>query len=156
MAAELCQHIAEKVRGMGYRAEVPTDAGTILDGTYSCWSQRHVARIAGLGGFGMNNMLITWSGCCGRFFSVITDVPCDHDPYFSGERCLYRIDGSCGLCMDVCPAQALGPDGFERVACADRCTENEVRVGYQICGKCMNGMPCTFRDPTARLRNPFK
>ncbi len=149
MAAELCQHIAEKVRGMGYRAEVPVDAGIILDRTYSCWSQRHVARIAGLGSFGMNQMLITESGCCGRFFSVITDVPCEHDAYFDGERCLYKRDGSCGLCMDVCPGHALREDGFDRVACDERCTINEERSGKQVCGKCLNGMPCTFTDPSA-------
>ncbi len=149
MAAELCQHIAERVRGMGYRAAVPEDAGIIIDRTYSCWSQRHVARIAGLGSFGMNQMLITESGCCGRFFSVITDIPCDHDPYFSGERCLYKIDGSCGLCMDACPGLALHADGFDRIACDDRCTINEERSGKQVCGKCMNGMPCTYNDPSA-------
>ena len=92
MAAEMCQHIAGKVREMGYRAEVPVDAGIILDRTYSCWSQRHVARIAGLGSFGMNQMLITESGCCGRFFSVITDVPCEHDAYFDGV-CVKHWDG---------------------------------------------------------------
>ena len=149
MAAELCQHIAGKVREMGYRAEVPTDAGIILDRTYSCWSQRHVARIAGLGSFGVNQMLITESGCCGRFFSVITDVPCEHDAYFDGERCLYKRDGGCGLCMDACPSHALLGDRFERLTCEGHCTANESRCGWQICGKCLNGMPCTFTDPSA-------
>lgn len=149
MAAELCEFIAGKVRALGYRAAVPTDAGVILDGTYSCWSQRHVARIAGLGSFGMNNMLNTESGCCGRFFSVITDVPCEHDGYFSGQRCLHKLNGGCGICMDVCPARALTAFSFERGDCEARCSSNVALVGEQVCGKCMNGMPCTFTDPSA-------
>ena len=40
----------------------------------SDWSHRHVAVIAGLGKFGLNNMLITDNGCCGRVGSFITDL----------------------------------------------------------------------------------
>ena len=32
----------------------------------SDWSQRHIAYAAGLGTFGVNNMLLTRQGCCGR------------------------------------------------------------------------------------------
>jgi epoxyqueuosine reductase len=39
----------------------------------SYWSQRHVAFIAGIGTFGINNMLITNKGCSGRYGSFIID-----------------------------------------------------------------------------------
>lgn len=151
MCAEMNRFIVSKIEGMGYRAAVPEDAGQILDRTYSCWSQRHVARIAGLGNFGMNNMLITSAGCCGRYFSVICDIPCDHDFPCTREACLHRMDGSCGMCMDVCPVSALSDDGFDRSACEGRCNSNLPLVDFHICGKCMVGMPCTFSDPTKGL-----
>lgn len=124
MCAEMNRYIADEVRGLGYTAAVPEDAGEIIDGTYSRWSQRHVARIAGLGNFGMNQMLISESGCCGRYFSVITSVPCRHDSPVTDERCLHRIDGGCGMCMRVCPASAISDEGFDREACRSRCNSN--------------------------------
>ena len=85
----------------------------------SRWSQRHVAYIAGLGAFGKNNMLITDRGCCGRFYSVVTNLDVEPDTPVEGERCLYRIDGSCGACMRKCRSKAINPGGFDRWACDD-------------------------------------
>lgn len=149
MCAEMNRFIAARIEDSGHRAAVPEDAGEILDRTYSRWSQRHVARIAGLGNFGMNNMLISAAGCCGRYFSVVCDVPCEHDAPCTRETCLHRLDGSCGLCMDACPVSVLSDDGFDRLGCEGRCNSNQPLVGFHICGKCMVGMPCTFTDPTA-------
>ena len=148
MAAKLSRHIADRIRGKGFDAEVPEDFVRIIDRTYSCWSQRHVARIAGLGNFGMNNMLITDSGCGGRFFSVITDMPCDHDEPDLRERCLYRIDRSCGLCIDACMVGAITGGGFDRDACEAHCNENGKTFTVTVCGKCLSGMPCTLKDPS--------
>lgn len=148
MAKELNRHIAARLTGLGHRAAVPEDAFEIVDGTYSVWSQRHVARIAGLGSFGMNNMLITDSGCCGRFFSVITDMECRHDSP-AGERCLRKLGRGCGACMRRCPAHALTDDGFLREACREYCDGNAGLYGVTVCGKCSACMPCSFRDPSA-------
>lgn len=149
MCAEMNRYIAERVRELGYAAQPPEDAYDIVDGTYSRWSQRHVARIAGLGNFGMNQMLISEAGCCGRYFSVITSMPCDHDEPCTRELCLHKLNGGCGKCMRACPAGALSDEGFDRNSCRDRCGSNLPTVGRHVCGKCQVGMPCTFRDPTS-------
>ena len=41
----------------------------------SRWSERHAAYISGLGTFGLHKGLITEQGTCGRFVSVLTDLP---------------------------------------------------------------------------------
>ena len=84
----------------------------------------------------------------GSFFSVVTDIQCAHDAPCLEERCLFRIDGSCGRCMKACPVSALTGDGFRRDACLERCTENVPLTGEQICGKCLCAMPCSMRDPS--------
>lgn len=58
---------------------------------YSNWSQRHVGYIAGLGTFGLNNMLITDQGTCGRFYSLITNLPVEPDQPLQEERCLWKM-----------------------------------------------------------------
>lgn len=148
VAVKINEAICGAIRSEGYRCEAPKDAGTIVDGTYSCWSQRHVAYIAGLGTFGMNNMLITDKGSCGRFFSVVTDMPAKYGAPPEHERCLYKIDGSCGLCMNRCVAGALAPGGFDRKACLGVCLGNAAEGRGDVCGKCAVTMPCSHRNPS--------
>ena len=54
--------------------------------------------LAGVGTFGINHMLITETGCCGRGGSVVTDMELDPTPMLQEELCLFRRDGSCGAC----------------------------------------------------------
>ncbi|MDR3231729.1 MAG: hypothetical protein LBT65_09815 [Synergistaceae bacterium] len=147
MAVHLNDHLVQAVNDLGYRAAVPQNIGTLKDVLKSRWSQRHVARLAGHGTFGLNNMLITEQGCTGRFFSVIADLPLAHDAVVSGERCLYRRNGTCGLCVARCPAEALTPEGFDRWRCGEMCHKNEIEKGASVCGKCVVALPCSFRCP---------
>ena len=149
---DLADTVATDVRALDFEAEFPTPEqyGRIEGDIVSRWSQRHVAYIAGLGAFGKNNMLITDRGCCGRFYSVVTNLDVEPDVPVEGERCLFKIDGSCGACMRKCRSKALTPGGYDRWACdrygdASRATYN----GLYACGKCIVGMPCSFRDPSA-------
>lgn len=119
----------------------------------SDWSHRHVAWIAGLGSFGLNNMLITDRGTCGRLGSLVTDYPFgDSAARPVAERCLYKIDGSCGLCRARCPAGAYADDSFDRRACYRVCLGNARHhrgIGYaDVCGKCLVALPCSLRDPS--------
>ena len=105
------------------------------------------AVLAGLGTFGMNNMLLTASGCCGRVSSFAADIPVIPDKPLSEEFCLYKRSGKCGKCISRCPSGALSPEGFDRERCFAVCMENEVRYpGCDVCGKCVTGVPCSFWD----------
>lgn len=75
-------------------------------------------------------------------------MPCDHDEPDLRERCLYRIDRSCGLCMDACMVGAITGGGFDRDACEAHCNENGKTFTVTVCGKCLSGKPCTLKDPS--------
>ena len=128
----------------------------------SDWSQRHIAFAAGLGTFGVNNMLITKHGCCGRYSTVITNLDLKPDAPVEGEYCLYKKNGTCGICVKNCPTGALTTDGYDRVKCYSLCKENAKiytefessytnedgtganSIGSEVCGKCVTGSPCAF------------
>ncbi|MCR5035541.1 MAG: epoxyqueuosine reductase [Clostridia bacterium] len=128
----------------------------------SDWSQRHVAYAAGLGTFGINNMLLTRHGCCGRFSTVVTNLNLAPDTPIESDFCLYKKNGTCGACVKHCPTGALTTDGYDRFKCYALCQENAKiynmfgssyttedgtgvnSVGSEVCGKCITGSPCAF------------
>ena len=161
--AELNDALIEFIHAKAAEAGVSPKAGAFSQKTLtSDWSQRHIAYAAGLGTFGINNMLLTKRGCCGRFSSVITNLDLRPDAPAEGENCLYKKNGSCGICMRNCPAGALMPGGFDRYGCYEICMENAKvytqfgrsytneesakpnSVGSEVCGKCITGSPCAF------------
>jgi epoxyqueuosine reductase QueG len=127
----------------------------------SDWSHRHIAYLAGLGTFGLNNMLITVQGCCGRFGSIVTEWEYTGPPgtgTVPEEKCLFKRNGNCGLCVKRCPAGAYtlktdGKDGvnFDRKSCYSLCLKNAEKhkdLGYaDVCGKCLVGLPCSTKAP---------
>ncbi len=117
----------------------------------SRWSHRHAAFIAGLGTFGLNRMLITEKGCCGRLGSVITSARLEPDPRPGREYCLFRRDGSCSACIARCPSGALSADGFDRRRCYETLLSNEGLYPHlgkaDACGKCLCALPCSMRIP---------
>jgi epoxyqueuosine reductase QueG len=120
----------------------------------SDWSHRHIACLAGLGSFGLNNMLITGAGCCGRVGSVVTGWGPVPSPEPFRERCLHRLRGGCGLCRTRCPAGAYRGGGFDRRACYAQCLMNAGiyrDLGLaDVCGKCLTALPCSTRDPSVQ------
>lgn len=160
MLGEINEYLIMLLQEKGYKAAVHPAAGRFnKEKLISNWSQRHVAYMAGLGTFGMNNMLITEKGCCGRFSSVITNLDAAADTPVSNEFCTFKSSGKCGACMKKCPAGALTPDGFERHKCYEICLKNaavytafgssyreegQPSNGSEVCGKCVAGMPCAF------------
>lgn len=149
MFLHINENLAEAVENLGYSAVSPNPVG-MIDGEhiYSNWSQRHIAYAAGLGTFGINNMLITEKGTCGRFYSIITDLPVKPDIPLSEERCLYKRTGSCGMCVRKCPVNALDTERpFDRNRCALRLDGFCRLFGADVCGKCVVDLPCTCEIP---------
>jgi epoxyqueuosine reductase QueG len=121
----------------------------------SDWSHRHVAFIAGLGTFGINNMLITEKGCCGRLGSVVTNLRLSSDPRTNKENCLFKYNGRCKKCVERCGTGALTHHSFDRFICYDMCLQNADRYSElglaDVCGKCLVNLPCSFTNPTGKL-----
>jgi epoxyqueuosine reductase len=68
-------------------------------------SQRHVAVRAGLGEFGLNNIVVTPQvGSRVRFNTVITEAELEPDPLLREKACLGR---DCNLCVKHCGGKAL-------------------------------------------------
>ncbi len=116
----------------------------------SDWSHRHVAEIAGLGGFGLNNMLITEAGCCGRFGTVVTSAALEPDVKEDKFYCLYLANGTCGVCVAKCPKNAFD-ETYDRHKCYEMCLENDAyheTLGLvDVCGKCCVALPCSYKNP---------
>ena len=150
MAARVNRRLATFIREeLGYEAAVPFDAGMIsMENPRSRWSQRHVAYFAGHGTFGLNNMLISDAGTVGRYYSVVTTLPVEPDGVVQAQRCLFKRDGSCGLCIRRCAAGALTEKGFDRFRCLQQCLTNMERYpGADVCGKCIVELPCSYGIP---------
>lgn len=117
----------------------------------SDWSHRHAAYIAGLGTFGINNMLITEKGCAGRIGTLITDLKIEPSARPENERCLNKAGFECSQCVDNCANGSLKIDSFDRYKCYQLLLENDELhsdLGLSdVCGKCSVGLPCTFKSP---------
>ena len=79
-------------------------------GGFAPFSHRHAAVAAGLGRFGLNNLVLTPQyGPRQRLVSIITAAPLAPDPLMKEPICLGR---KCSLCVEKCPAHAFG-DTYE-------------------------------------------
>lgn len=163
MFTRLNQCIVAELRRLGYDAAVSPES-TVFDREklMSNWSHRHLAWAAGLGTFGINNMLITKVGCCGRYSTVVTNLDIEPDEPLEIEYCLYKKNGTCGACVKRCPSGALTLSGYDRFKCYKVCMKNatlytefgnsysarsnesQKNTGSEVCGKCVTNMPCTF------------
>ena len=115
----------------------------------SNWSERHAAFTAGLGTFGLSKHLITEKGVCGRFGSLITDLPLAvtprpyTDPY---EYCTF-----CGACRKRCIVNAIGPLEKDNRICSD--FQHQILESFAPrhgCGKCQLNVPCETERPKKR------
>ena len=150
---DLNRHLKNELAKAGYQAAVTPathnfDPKTLI----SNWSHRHLAQLAGLGSFGLNNMLLTEKGCCGRLGSLVTDLEIGTSRLPFMELCLHKSKGVCGICLAKCVNGALTLDGFDRRKCYAMCLENDRQyreLGLcDVCGKCCVGLPCSFGNPS--------
>ena len=148
MMAKLNEYLVGELVKLGYQAAV-SNAIMDYDILKSNWSHRHIAYAAGLGTFGINNMMITKDGCCGRYNSIVANIPVEPDHHLTEENCLYKSKGICKKCVENCFSGALTTEGFDRKKCYETCEKTLQLYGVDVCGKCVTNIPCAFMAPKA-------
>jgi epoxyqueuosine reductase QueG len=160
----LRKYIAVTLTSAGYPAVAPMELPkwSVKDSEAyvwaSTWSERHAAYAAGLGTFGLCDGLITPKGKAMRTGSVVAhlQLPADPRPYTDHHSyCLFYSHGTCGKCIQRCPANALSAAGHDKRKCSNHLnltrqyvTENYGFDGYG-CGLCQTGVPCESGIPAA-------
>lgn len=134
---------------------------SLPNGRTSNWSERHVAYAAGLGTFSLSDGFITPKGIAMRCGSVVTDMklpasPRNYDSHTA--NCAFLVNGSCGECIDRCPAGAITARGHDKNQCYrymhEELTPLLERYGVEIagCGFCQTAVPCESAIPTGLLK----
>jgi epoxyqueuosine reductase QueG len=113
----------------------------LLKNPVAFFSHRHAAYLAGLGTFGVNNMLLTPEfGPRVRFGSVFTSAELEPGAPPEDQLCT-----RCMRCVKMCPANALDekdyPKGLtDKKSCAEHSNELN-RQGISPCGICIKVCP---------------
>jgi len=153
---DLCKYLYEKITAKGFKASLlPATYNYDEEKLISDWSHRSVAYISGIGKFGLHNMFITKSGCCGRLGSVITDIELTPTTRTDEEYCLYKYNGTCKKCIKKCVNNTFQLQNskvfFDRKKCNEQIYDKivpEYPIGLgDTCGKCMVGVPCSLAIP---------
>jgi len=114
------------------------------------WSHKHVAYICGLGSFGLHHMLITASGCAGRFGSFVIDRELEVSSRQDNKLCKFFHNGGCFNCVKKCPSGALTQDGLDNQKCYSYLLETDklfTDLGLcDVCGKCAVWCPMAVID----------
>lgn len=169
--AALRRHMVDAFERAGHRAVAPMLApnwAIVKSARFSyasSWSERHAAHAAGLGTFGLCDGLITAKGKAMRVGSVVAHLSVKPTPRpYSDHRayCLFFVDGSCGKCIERCPAGAITRAGHDKEKCRRHLARSREHVkktyrfeGYG-CGLCQVGVPCEARIPVKAAREALE
>jgi epoxyqueuosine reductase QueG len=113
----------------------------LKDKPIAFFSHRHAAVLAGLGNFGINNMVLTEKfGPRVRFASIFTAAEIPPDPVIEKSLCT-----RCMQCVNSCPVKAVDgreyPDGLtDKKICATR-SEALFKRFISPCGLCIKVCP---------------
>ena len=125
------------IQELGYQA-MPVAASQLIDwkSQRGHLSHKHVARAAGLGWIGRNNLLVNERfGARIRLVTVLTDLPLVVDTPTS------RDCGSCKDCLTVCPVGAIKEQqtDFDHVGCYEQLKifSKTLHLSHHICGVCV-------------------
>lgn len=135
---QLALKVGEEIQRRGYDY-FPIPASQVLDweGLSSHASHRAIARLAGMGWRGKNNLIVNPRfGSMVRYVSILTDLPLKADQ---------PVDGACGacrMCIDTCPAGAITEQGYDLDACHTLLKNfgKTLHVSL-ICGVCVKVCP---------------
>jgi epoxyqueuosine reductase QueG len=130
-------NLTSAIQNLGYRA-MPIPASQIVDwkNQRGHLSHKHVARLAGLGWIGRNNLLVNEKfGSRIRLVTLLTDLPLVTDAPQP------RDCGSCRACLSVCPAGAISerPEDFHHLRCYEQLKifSKTLHFSHHICGICV-------------------
>lgn len=121
------------------------DIEVLLKNPLTFFSHKHAAFLAGLGSFGLNNVLLTPEfGPRVRFTSIFTTAELEGDPIMGDDLCT-----RCMLCSQCCPVNAIEteyesqmdfPPLINKITCATR--SKQLRKEYRSpCGICIKVCP---------------
>jgi epoxyqueuosine reductase QueG len=151
LIGRVCAQLIESLAGLGIQvAAEPATHNFDRETLVSRWAHKSVAVIAGLGNFGLHQMVITDLGCAGRFGSLVLNAELPTNKLGAKERCAFYHDGSCLECAMRCPVSAIDPDEpLDKQSCWQRCLSvaDEYKAAGLVlaCGKCAIG-PCSFES----------
>jgi epoxyqueuosine reductase len=152
----LAWETAHFLEDLGYEAlAIPASPPYDNKTNFGDMSHKHVAVTAGLGRFGMNNLVLTPDyGPYVRFVTVITSAMLKADKPLTEDICLLE---KCLKCVKACPIGALenpvynGSEGW--LINKDRCHEYiHIVSGGDVCGLCIKACPITRRRQQHRAR----
>jgi epoxyqueuosine reductase len=161
---KLRNHVVGFLKAAGHEAVAPMNSSlwklekSIRYGHASSWSERHAAYASGLGTFGLCDGLITPRGKAMRCGSVVARIslPPSERPYSDHHAyCLFYFNGSCGKCIQRCPAGAISrAGGHDKDKCFDylhkvAMQSVQARFGFETsaCGLCQTAVPCEAKIP---------
>ncbi len=142
--------VGRLLEDQGYRAiPVPAAYPRINKELMGIFSHRHAAVLAGLGEFGLSNLLITPQyGPRVRIVSIITEAVLDPDPPYEKSLCR-QTQKKCGkACVAACPVEAISLDGKVN---KDLCLRYQEQVmpwsAVELrCGMCLGACPIGKRS----------
>jgi epoxyqueuosine reductase len=167
----LRRHVADSLSQLGYAAIAPmlVSNWTIVKSARfsyaSSWSERHAAHAAGLGTFGLCDGLITARGKAVRLGSVVAKIGIEPTPRPYSDHhayCLFFAEGTCGKCIDRCPARAITRTGHDKEKCRKHLVRSReyVKKAYVFegygCGLCQVGVPCEAGIPVKAAREALE
>jgi epoxyqueuosine reductase QueG len=152
LISDVNEQLKKELEASGHRAAlIPPTHNFDEESLMSDWSHRHVGYVAGIGRFGVHNLIITGKGCAGRLGSLVTDLALEPSPRPEGEFCLYKAGIECLKCVERCAYDALYADRFDRHACYRQCLVNDRHHSdlalTDVCGKCSAKVPCSTTNP---------
>lgn len=152
---DLNEHVKGRLQDQGFLSVgLPPTHNFDPHSLLSRWSHKHVGFIAGLGRFGLHQMLITEKGCCGRLGSLITSMEVKPTPKKDSEYCLNKVSGSCKKCVEKCVNGALQVTGLDRHKCYKQLqlgADDHGKLHADVCGKCVCTVPCSFVNPASLI-----
>jgi len=161
---KLAKHVVSNLQQAGVNAVAPS----LLSPSFkwmeserytfaSTWSERHAAYASGLGTFGLCDGLITPKGKAMRCGSVVANIkipPTKRSYHDHHAYCLIFSKGTCGKCIQRCPAGALTSAGHDKVKCRSYISATRGYISSHFgfegygCGLCQTGVPCESKIPS--------